>query len=227
MYQLSLDAQDPIAWDDSDLEWLEQQRSLAEQYIGSYRRKDFNLALEGLQRFDARNKYGVFDDPEFQKIVEEISGYYPEDVDQPMIIHPGSAAEKAAVESKDPFEGASVEKKVEQTPVEEPVQETAPRRRQAPPAEETGDQLDTMDRGQLLGYIQMHKLDIQVTTDHSDAMIRDFIRTEEDLANTAGSEAPQEEAATEPMSIEETGETEQPAGRAGRRRGSSNIADSF
>lgn len=215
MYQLSIDPSDPIAWEDSDLEWLDQQRSLAEQYIGSYRRLDFELAMEGLKRFDERNSFGVFDDPAFQAIVEEISGYYPEDVNEPMIIHPGSAAEGAKKEAEDPFEGAELKKK--QAPAEE--KEEAPkqtRRRQTAPPEdaEVGDNLDTMDRSQLLGYIQMNKLDVHATADHTDDQLRDFIRTEESLQEGS----PEPEPAAEEAAPQRTS-------RRGRDR--SSIGDSF
>ena len=241
MYRVSLDTDAPIAWDDEDLEWLEAQRSLAEQYIGSYRRLDFNMAIEGLTRFDTRNQFGVMSDPEFKKIIDEISAYYPEDVNEPMIIHPGSDAERRKQEGKDPFKGADASKK-EEAPKKEAVKEapkeeasTSRRRSSEPPAEEAevGDQLDTMDRSQLLGYIQMNKLDIQVTTDHSEAMIRDFIRTEESLLEQEHDQVEDEEKAGG-MTIEETASEEDQATEeiptTSRRRGGANrdkIAGSF
>jgi hypothetical protein len=47
-----------------------------------YRRKDFLMALDGLQRFDEKYKYGVFQDPDFIAELKEIDSYYPEEEEE-------------------------------------------------------------------------------------------------------------------------------------------------
>lgn len=63
---------------DEQLMELDKAPSLKEIYK-SYKRSDFELALKGLQIFDEKNKFGVFEHDEFISIIEEIDAYYPED----------------------------------------------------------------------------------------------------------------------------------------------------
>lgn len=206
MYRVSLDVSVPVPWSDEQLQWLEEQPTLQEKYIGCYRRKDFNMACEGLKRFDERNSLGIFARPEFQIIIKEISGYYPEDEMEPMIIREGSKAEANKAEKADPFEGAELktekkaitpkripakkavlkEKVLEKvrekaTPPVEEAPATRRRRQAAAPAEAEADQFTAMERSQLVGYIQFKALDITVTKEMSADDLRDYIRTEEEL----------------------------------------------
>jgi len=64
---------------ETDLDALLGFDSLYKQYRGVYRRRDFNIALEGLKNFDMKYEYGLVDSSEFIAIIEEISSYYPED----------------------------------------------------------------------------------------------------------------------------------------------------
>ena len=214
MYRVSLDSSVAVPWSDADLEWLEEQPTIQEKYVGSYRRLDFDMACEGLKRFDERNKIGIFNRPEFQAIVEEISAYYPEDVKEPMIIRAGSKAEQHKAETADPFAGAENKKEAPKRATrkaavkkEAPVKESAPveeapvaRRRRTAPIEEqkaAQDQFDGMNRSQLLGYIGFKQLAISVTTEHSDDDIRDFIRTEEELMAAEGPAAEATDTSTD------------------------------
>ncbi len=53
--------------------------SLFKQYRNVYRKRDFEIALEGLNNFDSKYEYGLINDPEFTAVIEEISEYYPEE----------------------------------------------------------------------------------------------------------------------------------------------------
>ena len=64
---------------DEDLTNLLQFDSLYKQYRNTYRRRDFELALEGLRNFDSKFEYGLINEPEFVAIIEEIDEYYPHD----------------------------------------------------------------------------------------------------------------------------------------------------
>lgn len=53
--------------------------TLESMYKNSYRLKDFNMALSGLEIIDKECKYNILNDPNFLSIIEEIRNYYPED----------------------------------------------------------------------------------------------------------------------------------------------------
>lgn len=56
----------------------DEMQTLSETYENKYNIKDFNNALDGLQRFDSEHKYGVFSYDEFMDICETIATFYPE-----------------------------------------------------------------------------------------------------------------------------------------------------
>jgi hypothetical protein len=66
------------ALQDSDLEWLMEQKPLNELFENVYTIKNFNQAIDGLKRFDETHKLGIFSYDEFLDIAEEIAGYYDE-----------------------------------------------------------------------------------------------------------------------------------------------------
>lgn len=69
----------PTPLSTEDLEnWLKYP-SLKEKFVNSYKRSDFLKAIEGLSNFDIDNKIGLIDTEEFEKIISEISNYYPEE----------------------------------------------------------------------------------------------------------------------------------------------------
>jgi hypothetical protein len=68
-------------WDDffkrnrvSDAQLLEltEQKSLKELLVNVYSMRDFDLALDGLKRFDDKEKYGIFENDDFLNEIEEI-----------------------------------------------------------------------------------------------------------------------------------------------------------
>lgn len=65
---------------DEDMEYfLNEVPSLEEIYKDSYRAKDFEMALDGLKRFDEENNYDIFSDDEFLNEIEEMAAMLPED----------------------------------------------------------------------------------------------------------------------------------------------------
>ena len=58
---------------DAILEQLEKLPSLKSLYVDSYKKRDFDLALEGLKRFDEANVYKIFADEEFLDMVEQMA----------------------------------------------------------------------------------------------------------------------------------------------------------
>lgn len=63
---------------DAILEQLEKLPSLKSLYVDSYKKRDFDLALEGLKRFDEANVYNIFADEEFLDMVEEMAAMIAE-----------------------------------------------------------------------------------------------------------------------------------------------------
>ncbi len=65
---------------DEDMEYfLNEVPSLEEIYKDSYRAKDFEMALDGLKRFDEENGYDIFSDDEFLNEIEEMAAMLPDD----------------------------------------------------------------------------------------------------------------------------------------------------
>lgn len=64
---------------DEQLELLDGKKSLTESYYGVYKKRDFNLAIEGLRRIDDTNKFGIFTDPSFIGELEEINKQIPDE----------------------------------------------------------------------------------------------------------------------------------------------------
>ena len=67
---------------DAHLEELIKQKPLSEMYGKDvYTTRDFDLALDGLRRFDEENKYNIFDNEEFLEELEKIQSQVPEPKD--------------------------------------------------------------------------------------------------------------------------------------------------
>lgn len=115
---------DKYAVPDKVLEDLEKYPSLHSLYVDSYRKRDFELALDGLKRFDEKNGYNIFAQEDFLDMVEELEAF----VDQKL----GDTASTK--------EAPKTEKPVTKKP--EPVKEEPAARKVSPkkPAEPTKDE---------------------------------------------------------------------------------------
>lgn len=68
---------------DEDMEYfLNEVPTLEEIYKDVYSQKDFNMALDGLKRFDEENGYDIFADDGFLTEIEEMAALIPEDSDK-------------------------------------------------------------------------------------------------------------------------------------------------
>jgi len=63
---------------DEQLKELSGKESLKDLYVNVYTKRDFELALNGLQLFDQKYKYGIFENDEFVKELKEIEAVVPE-----------------------------------------------------------------------------------------------------------------------------------------------------
>lgn len=87
----SISTKDPVKgqnWDEffeknrvsnETLAKLESLTTLEELYVDSYSRRDWDLALDGLQRFDKENNYNIFADEKFLDELEELEKFVPEE----------------------------------------------------------------------------------------------------------------------------------------------------
>lgn len=169
-YKVTLEWKGNYALTDEELEkWLKLE-SLESLYKNAYKRSDFERALRGLQLFDEKHKYGIFDHDEWILIVSEIDAYYPEENGE-------TAKEENGDKAPWPEEKTEV---LKTEVVEEEVGES-----KAPtmgdekiPKAVIKDEFDTMDRTELKAFIKQHNLPIMVTVKHSDDEIRDAMREE-------------------------------------------------
>lgn len=67
---------------DSVLEKLNEMEPLSKQFKNSYKRTDFERALDALRMFDDKNAYHTFDNDEFLEIVAELDSFYPYEENQ-------------------------------------------------------------------------------------------------------------------------------------------------
>lgn len=117
---------------DSTLEKLEKLPSLKKLYVECYGKRDFQLALEGLKRFDEANVYKIFADDEFLDMVEELDRLVSEktgddgkpsgtddlpfgDDDKKAAAPAPAAPKKSAPTAKAPAKKAVAKKKAEPT----------------------------------------------------------------------------------------------------------------
>lgn len=66
---------------DSVLQELEELPSLEDQYKDVFSRKDWDMQIEGLERFDKQNGFEIFQNDEFLNALEELEKLVPEDND--------------------------------------------------------------------------------------------------------------------------------------------------
>jgi len=64
---------------DDQLFELDKLDSLKSRFQGAYSQRDFDLAIDGLKRFDEEHSYGIFSDEAFLDVLEEIAATVPED----------------------------------------------------------------------------------------------------------------------------------------------------
>ena len=63
---------------DAQLKEMMEMPSLKEKFVDVYSKRDFDLAIDGLKRFDEENKYMIFEDPEFVEVLKEIEAVVPD-----------------------------------------------------------------------------------------------------------------------------------------------------
>lgn len=99
---------------DEDMEYfLNEVPTLEEVYKDVYSAKDFNMALDGLRRFDEENGYDIFADDAFLSEIEEMAALIPdEDEKKEAVKKPAKKTAKEAVEEESDDEEEEVKKPV-------------------------------------------------------------------------------------------------------------------
>ena len=148
------------------LKEIESVQPLSEIYLNSYGRRDFELALNGLQIFDEKNKIGVFANDEFIDIIEEIAKHYENEQ-----------------EEENPV-------KQEKAKPEKPTSKKVEKEEEPESAEESpyGDSID-----ELKVYIKKNKLGIRVTSRMS---FEDVVEAIEEVEAEIRSEEPKNKVET-------------------------------
>ena len=108
---------------DEDMEYfLNEVPTLEEIYKDVYSQKDFNMALDGLKRFDEENGYDIFADDSFLTEIEEMAALIPEE---------GSKDDEGEDEAPKKTKSTSKSKKAEE-PENEDEEEEKPAPRKNP-----------------------------------------------------------------------------------------------
>lgn len=112
----------PVELTDEDFENLENVTPLAKKFRNSYGEKDWDMELEGIERFDQENDFGVFQIDEFCDEVEELQKEFDE-----YIVKNQSNSEAESSEDL-PFDKNKAEEEHEESEegVEEPEHEEDP-----------------------------------------------------------------------------------------------------
>ncbi|HNQ19960.1 MAG TPA: hypothetical protein PKI46_02745, partial [Bacteroidales bacterium] len=162
VYKVNLHWQGNYALSDKELDEFAKFDSLNKLYHNVYKRKDFDIAVEGLRIFDEENEVGVFEHDEFIELVENMREEWPETDDSEDNDDGTEENETSTVSER---AQVKAEKSVEKT-IENKVIETEQ------------DAFDTMNRLELKKYIKENNLSFMVKQSMTDDDIRNGIRTE-------------------------------------------------
>lgn len=160
-YKATLDFKKPTPITDEELVWLGEQPSLESMLVDSYSMKDFDLAIEGLKRFDEENKYNIFSMDSFLDKLEKI-------------------AEKVPAEKEKSDEGDSDKESSDDESKKDKVI------RQSKEKESKSDlpfdvDLKDMNMDQLKGVILREKLNIRILSKYEEVDVVEMIQEERDI----------------------------------------------
>lgn len=157
---------------EEELEKFDQFESLEERFGSSvYTKRDFSIALEGLQMYDEDNGFGVVQLQEFQEIAEELESQLPDQPSQDDSEQQDNG--NTQNESNDQFVTPTSINNSDEDEEEEDDEEED----EEEPTE--GDQFDAMDRASLKAFIKKNGYSIKVSKKWSDEHIRQRIREEQ------------------------------------------------
>ena len=170
-YKTAIDLKGATPLTDDELKELLECKSLEELYVDSYTRKDFDMAVDGLKRFDDEHKLGIFAIDDFLDTLEEIADKLPE-VEEESDDNSQKEEEKPKRSTRKPEV-----KKEEDEPSDLPFDKA----------------YDDMDRSELEGVVRRNKLPIRITSRLSNEDLLDWVKEEMSI-NEATEEAAEKEA---------------------------------
>lgn len=176
-YSTAIDLKGATPLTDEQLQGLLECKSLEELYVNCYTQKDFDLAIDGLKRFDDEHKMGIFAIDEFMDTLEEIAGKLPEIEEEDEESEEKPAKEKKA--AKKP-----VEKKV---PVEDEEESDLP----------FDKAYSDMDAEELAGVVRRNKLPIRITKNLGLEDLAEWVEEEMKILEGSNSAAEKEEVEEE------------------------------
>lgn len=187
---------------------------LAKRFKNCFTRKDYNLQLEGLEFFDKKNGLGIFNDPEWIEIVEEIDGYYPEIDDEN---NEDTALDRSEKKVNKATKTTATRGRLSEREVLEQSEEVEEEEQSE---EEEGDQFDLMSRLELSSWHKKNATGLvvkpSITTDELRELAREFLAdsqveeeddsytTEEDTFEEGNFEEEVEEEDEEPAPVKTT-----------------------
>jgi len=215
-YKVNL-AKSPMPLTIEELGELDKSKPLSELYGDVYTIDDFEKACEGLRNFDEVNEMGLFDDEEFQEILEEVKKQYSEssrktskkgdDFDEMDRETLKKHIKKEGLDIKvfSKMTDDDIRKAIrEVTAVEEEAEIEEPEEEEVKEEEIPGIDLDALDRNALKMLIKEQGLEVKVFPSMTDDNIRDKIR--EVMPSAGGTEdvreeveEPEEEEVEEPV----------------------------
>lgn len=179
--------------------------SLTEIYVNIYGRRDFEIALNGLQLFDEKNNINIFNNDEFLSIVEDISIHY--DTEEKEEKKESTKEIKKEVKKEEPVK---IKPKEVVKPVVKEKQEVKPTVKPGP-GSLFGDSIE-----ELKEYIVKHNMDIRIRPRDTFEDIVEFINEELEALGSkdmSEDETPSDDGnmgEIENNSFEESAEAEKP-----------------
>lgn len=157
------------------------------ELLGSdtYTMVDFEKALEGVRNFDIENEIDLFDEDEFQEIVEMVKAQYDGKKSKSV---DSEDSEKSTKKESSKVETKKSSKNIVEE--EEEEEEEDVKDEEGEDGEE-GDKFSSMDRSQLKEYKAKKGYDFKIFTTTSDDDLRDKLRSLE--SKTTDTEAEEEE----------------------------------
>lgn len=182
-YKTAIDIKGATPLSDEQLSKLIECQSLEELYVNVYTLKDFDMAVEGLKKFDEEHKFGIFSVDEFIDELEAIHDLIPE-VDE-------------ETEEEEPKTKKTASKKKEESEAEEEELEEVEEEEDEEEDEESDLPFDVaiadMDEDQLKGVIRRNSLPIRATKRTSLEDLREWVQEELDILDRKEESAEEEE----------------------------------
>lgn len=202
-YKATLDYKKATPVTDEELDWLSEQPTLESMLVDSYSMKDFDMAIEGLKRFDEENEFNIFSHDEFLDKLEKLAENVPE-----------------AKDSDDDEEDEDDTPKRKKTSAkEEKVKESKAK-------EEKSDlpfdlELEEMDMDQLKGVIRREGLNIRILSKYDEQDVVEMIKEEREIIAAESKKEDKPKKKANPIEEDDDDEEEE----APRRKRGSRLAE--